>query len=219
MGSTKFLGAIILSVNLLFCFGISKDVHSLKLPVSTDSNYWFCHGIACPDFKNVTGKGNFELREYPKSQWVSTEVQIKSYDEFTSAQNTAFMRLFHYISGENEANSKIDMTAPVLTKITPGQGPFCASTLQISFFVPPELAGKAPKPTNDKVVFTEFRGTVWVKNFKTPPPEPDGKKVTEEAKAFGDKLIESNNKFLSEPYYFAAYDPPFRLFGRHDEIW
>jgi len=45
--------------------------------------------------------------------------------------NTAFMRLFDYISGENEQNVEIAMTAPVLSKLTPGQGPFCSNAITV----------------------------------------------------------------------------------------
>lgn len=36
-------------------------------------------------------------------------------------------KLFGYISGANSAKAKIDMTVPVITKVTPGQGPTCGS--------------------------------------------------------------------------------------------
>lgn len=46
------------------------------------------------------------------------------------------MKLFDYISGGNSAKTKIPMTAPVVTKIEPGQGPNCESTFTMSFYNP-----------------------------------------------------------------------------------
>lgn len=45
-------------------------------------------------------------------------------------------RLFDYISGENEPTVKVNMTAPVVTKVEHGDGPFCKSNFTVSFFVP-----------------------------------------------------------------------------------
>ena len=45
-------------------------------------------------------------------------------------------RLFDYIGGKNEPNVKLNMTAPVVTKVEHGDGPFCKSNFTVSFFVP-----------------------------------------------------------------------------------
>jgi hypothetical protein len=53
-----------------------------------------------------------------------------------TAMKGSFMKLFDYISGGNSAKTKIPMTAPVVTKIEPGQGPNCESTFTMSFYNP-----------------------------------------------------------------------------------
>ena len=51
------------------------------------------------------------------SFWASTDVQS---DSVTDAGSIAFGRLFGYLSGANENSQTIDMTSPVLNKISPG---------------------------------------------------------------------------------------------------
>ncbi|MGA1130094.1 MAG: SOUL family heme-binding protein, partial [Chthoniobacterales bacterium] len=63
------------------------------------------HGHRNPDYKVLSQDGKFEVREYPALTLVRT----------TSGDGD-FMRLFRYISGGNEAEQKIAMTAPVLMK-------------------------------------------------------------------------------------------------------
>ena len=54
---------------------------------------------------------------------------------------------------------KIAMTAPVLSKVEPGQGPACTSNLTRSFFLSDKLA-TPPKPTDPSVYLTELPGFV-----------------------------------------------------------
>jgi hypothetical protein len=58
-----------------------------------------------PDYKVLLENGKFEVREYPPLTLVRTD-----------SGDGDFMRLFRYISGGNEAEQKIAMTAPVLMK-------------------------------------------------------------------------------------------------------
>merc|ERR1712199_117706 len=95
---------------------------------------WFYHGLEGPSFteKNTTSSG-LEIRSYPESYWTATTVTGKNMD---SAGSEAFMRLFRYISGDNERNEKIEMTVPVLASVVPGQGPFCEENFTYHFYLP-----------------------------------------------------------------------------------
>ena len=55
-------------------------------------------------------ENNFELRDYEPMVIVETTID----DDFESAGNKAFKRLFAYITGNNVSNSDISMTAPVI---------------------------------------------------------------------------------------------------------
>jgi hypothetical protein len=62
-----------------------------------------------PDFKVLEKDGSFELRQY--APYVVAETRVEA--GFEDAGSIAFQRLFRYISGNNVAQAKIAMTAPV----------------------------------------------------------------------------------------------------------
>lgn len=62
-----------------------------------------------PRFEVLEHDGSFELREY--SPYIVAETRVEA--GFEDAGNVAFRRLFRYISGNNIAQQKIAMTAPV----------------------------------------------------------------------------------------------------------
>jgi hypothetical protein len=62
-----------------------------------------------PRFKVLEKDGSFELREY--SAYIVAETRVEA--GFEDAGSLAFQRLFRYISGNNVAQQKIAMTAPV----------------------------------------------------------------------------------------------------------
>ncbi|VDI73994.1 Hypothetical predicted protein [Mytilus galloprovincialis] len=154
-----------------------------------------------------------EERHYEAAKWVSTKTMGMNREEAVSA---GFQRLFKYITGTNENNQKIDMTAPVSTKILPGAGPNCENTFTTSFYIPPEHQDNPPKPTNPDV-FIEDRPAmdVYVKSFGGFAKEQDwlseAQKMTEQIK---DKTT------INQDYWFTAgYNSPFQLFARTNEVW
>jgi hypothetical protein len=73
-----------------------------------------------------------------------------------------FMRLFHYISGENVDKVKIDMTVPVATDVLKDRNETRRTTML--FFVPFKHQASPPKPTNPKVsIYRMPKTCVYVK--------------------------------------------------------
>ena len=62
-----------------------------------------------PRYQMLAQDGSFELREY--SAYIVAETRVEA--GFEDAGSLAFQRLFRYISGNNVAQQKIAMTAPV----------------------------------------------------------------------------------------------------------
>lgn len=179
---------------------------------------WFCHDLNCPVFTNQT-VDNLEVRSYPSFLWSSTSINSTSYDE---AVMTGFQRLFDYISGANIDSKSIEMTSPVLVKVLPGTGPNCNSTFTVSFFVPFEYQTSTgpPKPTSG-LIFTETIGPLDVAVMSY-----DGfssqSKVIHMAKDLYESVSNSTLLSLREDdgsWFSAGYDPPFRVVGRHNEVW
>jgi hypothetical protein len=77
-----------------------------------------------PGFKLLEKDGSFELRQYPA--YVVAETRVEA--DFEDAGGVAFQRLFRYISGNNVAQQKIAMTAPV----TQSRGEKIAMTAPVS---------------------------------------------------------------------------------------
>lgn len=65
-----------------------------------------------PNYEVRRSEPGFEVRSYAPYWVVETEVQ----GDFESSRNAAFRRLFDYISGNNRAQQKIEMTVPVITR-------------------------------------------------------------------------------------------------------
>ena len=72
-----------------------------------------------------------------------------------AASSTMFWKLFNYISGQNDKQEKIPMTAPVSVLIEPGSGPNCESTFTMAFYIPSAFQDNPPKPDNPDVSIEE----------------------------------------------------------------
>ncbi|XP_063436525.1 heme-binding protein 2-like [Mytilus trossulus] len=173
----------------------------------------FCNKLDCPEYKVIESSSGYELREYTATHWVSTALAGIDYSK---ASSEMFMKLFAYIQGKNAKKEKIAMTAPVLVRLIPGQGPACESNFTMSFFMSNKVADP-PAPTDSTVTLKSaptFRA--YVRQF-------GGyyRKIEDWIKE-AQELIKSINdpsKYHTEFYFTAGYDSPFRIFNRHNEIW
>jgi hypothetical protein len=179
----------------------------------------FCHNLDCPEFKTLQTVNNIvEIRSYPPQKWASfTELNV----EFDATRQDGFMKLFNYISGDNDQKTKIDMTAPVLVRAIASQGPFCKTNFTTSFFVPfkyqaAEVQAPVPSATSqvyldtisfDKVAVLSFGGYAKFADVQT--------NLLALYKALDDNKI----AYDGDNWGYAGYDAPFRIVGRHNEVW
>lgn len=152
-----------------------------------------------PDYKVLSQDGSFEVREYPALTLVRT-----------ASGDGDFMRLFRYISGGNEAEQKIAMTAPVLMKHE-------GEKTGMSFIVPKEVAAKAvPEPKDPAVMMDSLpAGQFAVYRYSGGRNEKNEQEALGELRAWiGKKGLEVTGEPL-----FGYYDPPWiPPFMRRNEV-
>lgn len=174
----------------------------------------FCNGLDCPKFTLEKKSKEYELRSYPGSAWASTIIVGMDYDK---AGSEAFGRLFKYISGANELNKKIDMTAPVINRVIPGAGPACESNFTVSFFVPFMYQTNPPKPTSPDVFISTLPPfEAYVRSFSGFAHQDE---YLQEAATLAEDLSNSTASYHTDFFYTAGYDSPFKPFNRHNEVW
>jgi len=160
-----------------------------------------CHAMAIetPDYKILEQDGKFEVREYP-SMTVAR----------TAMGDGDFMRLFRYISGDNKAEQKIAMTAPVLVQHEGEES-------GMSFVVPREVAAqKAPAPEAPEVSVDTMPATRFAV-FTYSGRRTDGNEADALAKLRA-WMEKKGLRAEGEPV-FAYYDPPWTLpFLRRNEV-
>lgn len=152
-------------------------------------------GFESADYMVISKDGDFEIREYKPMLLVSTTMKGAEL-----GNNSAFQRLFGYISGSNEDSQKIAMTAPVFSSND-------EKTYTMSFLVPKDVAEKgAPAPTDENVKIETMEGGQFAayrySGYSTPEKIAEGKqKLTD---WIAKQELKTTGEMLS-----AGYDAPY----------
>jgi len=174
---------------------------------------------------------HFELRRYPAH--VVAEVQVNA--TFNRAGNAAFRRLFNYISGNNTAQQKLAMTAPVIQREQepgpsqklamtapvlqsgplPGDG--TSSECVVAFVLPAGMTAEAaPVPNDPEVRIRAVPGSLAAAvRFSGSGSEAAFARHNEGLQA----ALNLVGLAPVGPPRFARFDPPFKpWFLRHNEV-
>jgi len=167
--------------------------------------------IEKPGFELLEKDGRFELRRYDPIPVASAPM------DGMAARNGSFRQLFRYISGANEVESKIAMTAPVIMEDGPTDQPDGAEGA-MSFMLPAAVAAAgAPQPAADEVTLRTLPGgKVAVLRFKGWTSEEQRVQASAELRAW----VETKGWTAEGEPIFAFYDPPWKPeLLRRNEVW
>lgn len=164
-----------------------------------------------PSFQQLDKDGDFEVRLY--DQILVAEVTCQEASSYDDCSGENFRVLFNYISGTNDRNEKIDMTAPVIQTLE-GQKWTMAFAMPASYLSLEDLPEAYDKRITLKaynnlkvgvIVFSGFVNTGKInKNFDS---------------LLGWLKTNDYNK-VSTDFMIARYNSPWALpFFRRNEIW
>ena len=135
----------------------------------------------------------YEIRKYSDRLVIETE---------TSNQNSSFRKLFNYISGSNENNQEIKMTAPV-TQIEKN------GNMTMQFYLPSEFdENNTPSPSNSEVKVLNMKGGYFA--AITYSGRASDKNFIKHKEILENQLKEDKITILSPPIR-ATYNSPFTL--------
>jgi hypothetical protein len=174
-----------------------------------------------PAYEVVARHGDVEIRRYQPMILAETRVEA----DFEGAGNQAFRRLFGYISGNNTARVKIEMTAPVVQEPSSEKIAMTAPVVQqgsgsgwrVAFVVPAEYSWETvPEPTDDRVILRLVpERTVAALRFSGTWGET---RFADHERKLRAVLDEQDLEVVGETI-FARYDPPFKpWFMRRNEV-
>lgn len=157
-------------------------------------------------YKVIRTEKDFEIRFYPASTMATITSAAKSY---SSLGSIGFRKLAGYIFGGNSRKQKIAMTSPVYMDVN-------NTTSTMSFVMPAEYhKDNLPQP-NDSAVKIETKADEYVAAIRF-----GGFASDKHIREYTDKLesaLKANAIFYSGRFRFLAYNPPYQLFGRRNEI-
>lgn len=135
-----------------------------SLSISNTFDFFFCFFCyfvgGCQQFSSGWCRlsKDYEERLYPPQTWVRTQMRNTSREACTYPM---FWKLFNYISGQNERQVQIPMTAPVSVLVEPDGETEAAdgvlqTTFTMAFYIPAPFDEDPPRP-NDSDVSIEYR--------------------------------------------------------------
>jgi hypothetical protein len=147
--------------------------------------------------------------------------ELRRYDDLVLAtvyamdDDEAFSLLFQYINGNNDQESKLPMTAPVVSRSGELAGP--DSEGMMAFVLPSDVSfDDAPKPADPRVVLELKKGGLFaVMRFRGRAGGVDVQGRTDDLRS---ELKEADYVMDGRPFLMRYKSPFFPEFMRHNEV-
>jgi len=170
-----------------------------------------------PDYTVLYRDGDIEYRQY--EPYLVSETVVRNTGDYNDAGNEGFRRLFRYITGSNESQAKIAMTAPVaqtptsekIAMTVPVQQVESAEGWRVAFMLPTQYTlATAPVPTDERVQIKAMPGRLMaVLRYSGRWTESNyEKKQSVLRDAIDSESIQQISEFQSA-LYNPPYTPPF----------
>merc|ERR1711915_182918 len=168
-------------------------------------------------YKVIRKTEKYEIRSYLPWKWVCTDHTGAEFNK--RQQAVAFLTLFGYVNGENSAGVNISIPAPTTVRSISLDDEPDQFVFQMCMFLPTILQENTPEPLEDGMYIQHRKKlTVAARKFnhymmKENEWEVQMEILKNDLKAAG----ETNMDF--DDSYGAAFDPPFDVDGRPNEVW
>jgi len=151
-------------------------------------------------FKTLFSDNNFEIRKYDP---------VMKARAFSKSGNNNFMKLFRYISGNNEKNQKISMTTPVYMK-EKNNGSMMEFVLPANF-----NESNTSKPLSKEVeLYMDNGGTYASISYGGYSNSVKRKKYTSR---LSDIILKMNLDKIGD-FVYLSYDSPYKFYNRKNEV-
>jgi len=161
---------------------------------------------------------NYEKRLYPSAKYVCTTSTYENLEArggkstMVKEREKMFYKLFAYIEGRNNKNQKIEMTSPVITKMSVEDDSDHMGhqvTKTMCFFIPKKFQGNPPAPNDQDVFILENpEMSVFVKTFMGYSSDITDSVWMKEKGSFLREMQDMGveNKVSNNHFYTATYD-------------
>ena len=151
-------------------------------------------------YKTMLSEDNFEIREYDP---------VMKARAYSNTGNNNFMKLFRYISGNNEKNQKIPMTTPVYMKED-------INGSMMEFVLPSTLnETNTSQPLSKDIELYMDQGGVYASI--TYSGYSNNKKRNKYTSQLNKKLEKMNIDKIGD-FVHVSYDSPYKFYNRRNEV-